>query len=322
MLLALSVVSEQGGALGAAAYKIFDERGGSIGRVVGNDWVLPDPQNFVSSRHARVSATGGMFFLEDTSSNGTFINAPDRLTSRVEPQRLTDGDRLYIGDYEIIVQLIPSAPGEIVARAPAPVSADATRLQAPAAARASAQIEAAARPPLQSGSSAQGPAAELPPPSALGLGTVDPLAALGGAPVASESEGSESDPLAALSDAVAPGSSSGTTGPLAALGLDVSRFEPDVQAALLAALRAGFNALLTRLHPEQLEEHFERKLKRTAMLGLGNKAKYWEMYRAHFEEIDRDRDTHFRQLFGEEFALAYNDQLQKLAAAARLRGPR
>ena len=58
------------------------------------------------------------------------------------------------------------------------------------------------------------------------------------------------------------------------------------------------------------------------MLGLVNKAKYWEMYRAHFEEIDRDRDTHFRQLFGEEFALAYNDQLQKLAAAARLRGPR
>ena len=292
MLLALSVVSEQGGALGATAYKIFDERGGSIGRIAGNDWVLPDAQNFVSSRHARVSATGGTFFLEDTSSNGTFINAPDRLTSRAEPQRLTDGDRLYIGDYEIIVQLIPSAPAEIAARAPAPVSADATRMQAPAAARASAQVEAAALPP-----------AESPPPSALGLGTVDPLAALGGAPVAGSAGASES-------------------GPLSALGLDVSRFEPEVQAALLAGLRAGFNALLTRLHPEELEELFERKLKRTAMLGLGNKAKYWELYRAHFEEIDRDRDTHFRQLFGKEFALTYNDQLQKLAAAARLRGPR
>src|SRR5262249_13615504 len=56
MLLALSVVSEQGATLGNTAYKIFDERGGSIGRVAGNDWVLPDPQNFVSSRHARVSA--------------------------------------------------------------------------------------------------------------------------------------------------------------------------------------------------------------------------------------------------------------------------
>ena len=312
MLLALSVVSEQGGTLGATAYKIFDERGGSIGRIAGNDWVLPDSQNFVSSRHARVSASGGVFFLEDTSSNGTFINAPDRLASRGEPQQLTDGDRLYIGDYEIIVQLIPSAPAEIAARSPAPTIADApTRLQAPVAARAPAQPAAPARPALLP---------ELPPPSALGLGTVDPLAALGG--VAADPAAGAADPLAALGGAAAASPSSNATSPLASLGIDSSRLDADVQAALLVALRAGFNALLTKLHPEQLEALYEKKLKRTAMLGLGNKARYWEMYRAQFEEIDRDRDAHFRQLFGEEFALAFNDQLQKLAAAARLRGPR
>ncbi|MEJ0035894.1 MAG: type VI secretion system-associated FHA domain protein [Gammaproteobacteria bacterium] len=298
MLLALSVVSEQGTSLGTAAYKIFDERGGSIGRVAGNDWVLPDAQNFVSSRHARVSATAGVFFLEDTSSNGTFINAPDRLASRTEPQRLTDGDRLYIGDYEIIVQLIPSAPAEMAARAPAPTMADATRLQAPAASRSPA------------------PAALLPPPSALGLGTVDPLAALGAA--AAGSAAGIADPLAAFD-----GGASGASGPLAALGIDASRVDADVQAALLAGLRAGFNALLTKLDPQQLEELYERKLERTAMLPLGgNKAKYWEMYRAQFEEIARDRDAHFRELFGEQFALAYNDQLRKLADAARPSGPR
>jgi len=55
---------------------------------------------------------------------------------------------------------------------------------------------------------------------------------------------------------------------------------------------------------------------------LGNKAKYWEMYRAQFEEIDRDREAHFQLLFGEEFALAYNEHLQKLMADARLRKPR
>ncbi len=59
MLLALSIVSDQGAALGPTAYKVFDERGGSIGRIPGNDWVLPDAQNFVSSRHAVVSANGG-----------------------------------------------------------------------------------------------------------------------------------------------------------------------------------------------------------------------------------------------------------------------
>ena len=320
MLLALSVVSEQGGTLGPAAYKIFDERGGSIGRVAGNDWVLPDPQNFVSSRHARVSAHAGVFFLEDTSSNGTFINAPDRLAARGEPQQLADGDRLYIGDYEIIVQLIPSAPDEITPRAAPPTMSDApTRLQVPARAPAPAVAQAQARPPV-----------DLPPPSALGLGTVDPLAALG-APAPSTANAS--DPLASLGGAPAGSGASATAndpvaalggsapaGPLAALGLDVSQLDPNVQAALSAAVRAGFNALLMKLHPEQLEDLFEKKLKRTAMLGLGNKAKYWEMYRALFEEIDGDRDTHFRQLFGEEFAQVFNDHLQKLAAAARLRG--
>ena len=322
MLLALSVVSEQGTTLGSAAYKIFDERGGSIGRVAGNDWVLPDAQNFVSSRHARVSATEGVFFLEDTSSNGTFINAPDRPSSRAEPQRLVDGDRLYIGDYEIIVQLIPSAPAEIAARAPAPPMSDApTRLQAPARA----------------------PVPPMPPPSALGLGTVDPLAALGStpgaadplaamgaAPAGRDSASAASDshavrsPASAVSDPLAAldGAALGASGPLAALGIDTSRLDADAQAALLVALRAGFNALITKLHPEQLEALYERKLKRTAVLGLGNKSKYWEMYRAHFEEIDGDRETHFRQLFGADFAAAFNDQLQKLAAAARLRGPR
>jgi len=116
MLLALSIVSEQGAALGPTAYKVFDERGGSIGRIAGNDWVLPDAQNFVSSRHAIVTARGGVFYLEDKSSNGTFINSADQAVSRSDPQPLCDGDRLFIGDYEIIVQLIPSAPAEIGAR--------------------------------------------------------------------------------------------------------------------------------------------------------------------------------------------------------------
>lgn len=126
MLLALSIVSEQGADLGASAYKVFDEQGGSIGRVAGNDWVLPDAQNFVSSRHARVLATNGAFYLEDTSSNGTFINSPGQAISRDQPQVLSDGDRLFIGDYEIVVQVIADEP--VVAIEPTAPPPDATEL--------------------------------------------------------------------------------------------------------------------------------------------------------------------------------------------------
>ena len=55
MLLALSVLGPQGAELGSLAYKVFDHQGGSIGRQEGNDWTLPDPDRFLSTRHATVS---------------------------------------------------------------------------------------------------------------------------------------------------------------------------------------------------------------------------------------------------------------------------
>lgn len=92
------------------------------------------------------------------------------------------------------------------------------------------------------------------------------------------------------------------------------------QTAVLAGVRAAFNAMLAKFHPTHLEEVYERKLRRTALLGLGGRgSKFWELYRERFEEIDRDREAHFQLLFGEEFARAYNEHLQKLAADARLR---
>jgi type VI secretion system protein ImpI len=123
VLLALSVISGQGASLGSSAYKLFDERGGSIGRLDSNDWALPDPERFVSSRHAVVRFQDGGFCLEDVSTNGTFLNEPDRPVSKDGPVRLKDGDRLFIGDYEIMVQLIENG-----ARAPERAAAAAVPL--------------------------------------------------------------------------------------------------------------------------------------------------------------------------------------------------
>jgi type VI secretion system protein ImpI len=106
VLLALSVISAQGASMGPAAFKVFDARGGSIGRIESNDWPLPDPERWVSSRHAVVRFEGGGFCLEDVSTNGTFLNGPDQAVDKRGAVRLKDGDRLFIGDYEILVQLI------------------------------------------------------------------------------------------------------------------------------------------------------------------------------------------------------------------------
>src|SRR5262245_4594524 len=73
--------------------------GGTIGRLPDNDWVLPDP--YVSSRHARIRFQNGTFLIEDTSTNGVFINSPDNRLMRGQLYALKSGDRIFIEPYEI-----------------------------------------------------------------------------------------------------------------------------------------------------------------------------------------------------------------------------
>ena len=106
--LRLEIVGPQAAALGAAAAKVFGTSGGSIGRVAENDWVLPDP--YISSRHARIHWRNGQYLIEDTSSNGVFINSPDRRLGRGQMYALQSGDRIFIDAYEIRVTLATAAP--------------------------------------------------------------------------------------------------------------------------------------------------------------------------------------------------------------------
>jgi predicted component of type VI protein secretion system len=105
MPLRLRVTSHQREQLGDARFIQFAACGGSIGRAPDNDWVLPDTKCFVSGRHAMIDFQGGAYYLVDTSRNGVFVNGADTAVGRGHPQRLFDGDRLRIGEYEIEVQI-------------------------------------------------------------------------------------------------------------------------------------------------------------------------------------------------------------------------
>jgi type VI secretion system protein len=87
----------------------FSEQGGSIGRRDDNDWVLPDPERFISGRHAVISFDDGRFFITDVSSNGVFINHADSPIGNDGQSPLQQGDTLTIGEYEIGVSLRESA---------------------------------------------------------------------------------------------------------------------------------------------------------------------------------------------------------------------
>ena len=61
--------------------KEFGREGGTIGRSLESDWVLPDGQRYVSSRHASIDYRSGSYYIVDTSTNGDGIShcsAPKR----------------------------------------------------------------------------------------------------------------------------------------------------------------------------------------------------------------------------------------------------
>ncbi|HEY5761430.1 MAG TPA: type VI secretion system-associated FHA domain protein TagH [Steroidobacter sp.] len=128
MALKLRIISDHYKALGKRSSRLFGVTGGRIGRAADNDWILPDPDRYISSHHAKVEFRAGQWMLEDTSTNGVFINGSDVPASVDGAYALKDGDRLRLGDYEIIVSVderqdfSADASGQmpVPTRAPAP----------------------------------------------------------------------------------------------------------------------------------------------------------------------------------------------------------
>ena len=105
MALRLRVISDHRHRLGDKNTFVFGVSGGSIGRSAENDWVLPDDMRYVSGRHARIVFHKGRYLLQDTSSNGTFVNDDDRPLGNQNPYELKGGDVIRIGEYHVQVQI-------------------------------------------------------------------------------------------------------------------------------------------------------------------------------------------------------------------------
>jgi len=105
MALRLKIVSENAAAAGEHSRWTFGVNGGRIGRHTSNDWVLRDPDRYVSGRHAEIEHRGGTWYLRDTSTNGTFVNNSDDALGPDRPHQLASGDRFRIGEFEIEVEI-------------------------------------------------------------------------------------------------------------------------------------------------------------------------------------------------------------------------
>jgi len=84
------------------------------------------------------------------------------------------------------------------------------------------------------------------------------------------------------------------------------------QLAMLAGMRAGFDNVMSRFDPQQLQESFDKRAKRGGLLSMSSKSRYWEQFAEEFQELAGDKEQAFRRLFAEEFAAAYEKQLELL----------
>jgi type VI secretion system FHA domain protein len=105
MALRLQIVSRHRQSLGDRGIREFGHDGGTIGRSLESDWVLPDGQRYLSSRHASIDYRSGSYYIVDTSTNGVYVNDAEQPVGRGNPQRLFAGDRIRLGEYEIGVEI-------------------------------------------------------------------------------------------------------------------------------------------------------------------------------------------------------------------------
>jgi pilus assembly protein CpaF len=96
------IVHEKGG---AERREVFDATELSVGRVQGNELMLP--KGNVSKRHARLLYRDGRFIVTDlNSTNGTYVNRRKITQATI----VREGDRIYIGDFVLRIEMSGSDP--------------------------------------------------------------------------------------------------------------------------------------------------------------------------------------------------------------------
>lgn len=108
MSLILKVLSYRGKPLSNPLSYVFDAKGGSLGRASGNDFVLPDPECFISRCHGKILVRQEGYAYVDTSIGGTYVVNRNLLLQR-DTLLLKEGDILRIGQYEVAVALVADA---------------------------------------------------------------------------------------------------------------------------------------------------------------------------------------------------------------------
>ncbi|MGD2032856.1 MAG: type VI secretion system-associated FHA domain protein TagH [Gammaproteobacteria bacterium] len=389
MPLTLRIISSQKDVLGPEGIHVFSVHGGSIGRSPDNDWVLPDPERFLSAHHASIDYQGGAYFLSDKSTNGVFVNDADQPVGHGTPIRLYDGDRLRMGEYDIQVSIL-NVSLEGKKDSAVFVADDQDENDLPGEKR-----------PSDLGRELLDAAADPRPDHSEDFSVIDNVQSMTGTRVIGEKDVEEDEDDITQEVAQLQGESLSEAARLVfeAAGMDPRKipegrekqflltagrmlrlcigglldvlrarsrikgeldleqtgvkpgennplkFAPDVdealdallfyrgakylppmealeeayvdlrahERALVAAMKAAFDEQLAGFDPDKLEALFNRGLRRGALKGMSNPAKFWDLYREHYDLTEKRAERSFDEVTARVFAEAYSAEIRRLA---------
>ncbi len=199
------IISEKGG---AERRESFDKTEINVGRVQGNDLMLP--KGNVSKRHARLLFRDGRFIVTDLkSTNGTYVNGRKIAQATI----VREGDKIYIGDFVLRIEVGDQAGAGAPAPAPQLVADESSEGDVAAQAQAvgAFQRSAGGAPPPLPGAPTAGPppmpvpmpSAQVPPPAPV---PVTPTRVPDGNPLVGPPAGAP-QPMHARETALGPGPS-------------------------------------------------------------------------------------------------------------------
>lgn len=298
----------------------FGREGGTIGRADGNTLALPDPLRYISRHQARISRTATGFVIENIgSANPVAVRGKPLPHGQCVPLR--DRDHLCIGAYVLEAVVLPDEGGAEPAAPPAAVGGAAgleagldeglwdafcegagLHLEADPGARAACMRAAGqALRHAVSGLLELMCAQPLPPralPRAAGATALgNPLKVAPDVQVA----------LELLLTRAHPGFLDGPDAMAEAL-------EELIAQALAtgAGTRAARDGVLRRFAPPALEARLHDAAVAPSWWPAQRRARLWVQYGRLFEHLRDQARADFDTLFGQAFALAYQDQLQRL----------
>jgi type VI secretion system FHA domain protein len=83
------------------------------------------------------------------------------------------------------------------------------------------------------------------------------------------------------------------------------------QMAMMVGMQAAFKGMMETIQPDKFEGASGGG-KRGVLMSVNKKFKAWDAYCEFYTQVTRDTDASFQTMFGENFALAYEEQIRRL----------